>query len=104
MLGLMLTDAAWVVPVFLVLLGLAAGMGATLLTALWMELYGPERLAEIRATAASGSVIASGVAPTLMGWLIDAGVSLTAQAVGCLAYTVLAILLVRHVRRHARAI
>jgi MFS family permease len=104
MLGLMLTDAAWVVPVFLVLLGLAAGMGATLLTALWMELYGPERLAEIRATAASGSVIASGVAPTLMGWLIDAGVSLTAQAAGCLAYTVLAILLVRHVRRHAHPI
>ena len=102
MLGLILTDAAWVVPVFLILLGLAAGMGATLLTALWMELYGAERLAEIRSIAASGSVIASGVAPTLMGWLIDAGVSLTAQAVGCLAYTLVAILLVGRVGRYAR--
>ena len=38
--------AAWGVPLYLVPTGISSGVSATLLTALWMELYGPDRLAE----------------------------------------------------------
>jgi len=94
---------AWGAPVFLVLMGLSAGMSATLLTALWMELFGSARLAEVRATVASASVIASGVAPSIMGLLIDWGVQLSVQAALCLAYVLFASVIAWRVGRYAQA-
>jgi hypothetical protein len=50
-----------------------------------VELYRPERLGEVRATVSAATVIASGTAPSLMGWLINAGAPLSPQASACLA-------------------
>ncbi|MGE0225030.1 MAG: nitrate/nitrite transporter [Acetobacteraceae bacterium] len=96
------TDAPWSAPVFLVLMGLSAGMSATLLTALWMELFGSARLGEVRATVASASVIASGTSPTIMGYGIDWGIALSTQAMGLLVFVVLASAVATRVRAYAR--
>lgn len=93
MLALATSTSAWAVPFYLLPIGLTAGISSTLITAMWVELYGPERLAEIRSLTTALSVLATGLSPTLMGWLIDAHVALASQAVGCLAYTVAAALL-----------
>jgi MFS family permease len=98
MLSILLVSAPWGAPLCLVPMGISSGISATLITALWMALYGPGRLAEVRALAGAGSVIASGVAPSLMGWLVDGGVGLDAQAGGCLAFIVAASLCATRVR------
>ncbi len=103
MVAIAAVQPAWGVPLYLVPTGISSGVSATLLTALWVELYGPERLAEVRATVSAANVIASGVAPSLMGYLIDAGVTLSAQAGGCLAFIVLASCAATRVRFYARS-
>jgi MFS family permease len=92
---------AWGAPLYLIPTGISSGISATLLTALWVELYGPERLAEVRSTVAAANVIASGTAPTLMGFLIDAGVPLAIQANACLVFIIVASLVARRVRIYA---
>jgi MFS family permease len=87
----------WGVPLYLVPTGISGGISATLLTALWVELYGPERLAEVRSSVEAANVIASGTSPIIMGYLIDAGVPLSAQAACCLAYIVAASWIARRV-------
>lgn len=98
MVGIAFVHASWGMPLFLLPTGLSAGLSSTLLTALLVELYGSARLAEVRSVMASASVIASGLAPIVMGFLIDAGVSLERQALACLLYTVLASGLATRVR------
>ena len=65
---------------------------------IWMGMEACARLAEVRSVMASASVIASGLAPIIMGFLIDADVSLERQAVACLVYTVLASAVATRVR------
>lgn len=94
-------QASWGMPLFLLPIGLSGGLSSTLVTALLVELYGSVRLAEVRSVMASASVIASGLAPIIMGFLVDAGVSLELQAVACLIYTLLASAVAAQVRSDA---
>jgi hypothetical protein len=55
-------------------------------TAMWAEVYGTGHLGAIRALAAAMSVVASALAPASMGWLIDAGITIEAIALGSTAY------------------
>ncbi|MEX2630844.1 MAG: MFS transporter [Tistlia sp.] len=64
--------AAW--P-YLVAIGLTSGLNATLMPALWAELYGTRHLGGIKALAAAISVFASALGPPLLGLLLDLGVS-----------------------------
>ncbi len=93
MLALALSNSVWVAPVYLILTGVSSAVASTLATALWMQLYGPEQLGRIRSFVGAWTVIASGASPVVMGLLIDQGVSLQAQALGCFVYMVLASLL-----------
>ena len=70
----------WGVPVFLIATGVTNGITATLLTALWAELFGAARLAEVRSSVESANVIATALSPIAMGMLIDAGFPLADQA------------------------
>lgn len=70
--------------VYLLAVGLTSGVSTTVSTAVWAELFGTARLGAIRAAAAGAGVIASAVAPALSGLLLDAGVTLWWQALGCL--------------------
>jgi sugar phosphate permease len=73
---------------FMGLAGLTSGAAATVVTAMWAEVYGIGHLGAIRALAASLSVVASALAPAFMGWLIDAGVSMETIALGAALYLV----------------
>ncbi|MFN3511950.1 MAG: MFS transporter [Phenylobacterium sp.] len=91
--ALAVSDSPWVAPVYLVLSGVSSAIAGTLATALWVQLYGPERLAGVRSTVEAALVIASGASPILMGVLIDRGIPLSAQAGGAILYMLAASLL-----------
>lgn len=76
----------WGVAAFLLAAGLSNGITTTLITALWAELFGPERLGEIRASVDSASVLATALAPMAMGALIGVGIPLADQALPALVY------------------
>ena len=78
---------------YLALMGLTSGMSTTLMTALWTEFYGVERLGSVRAAMSGAGVVASALAPAMFGVLLDLGISLRSQAGGCLAYVLVASLL-----------
>jgi MFS family permease len=71
---------------FMLLAGLTSGAAATVVTAMWAEVYGVGHLGAIRALATSLSVVASALAPASLGWLIDGGISIEAIALGAAIY------------------
>jgi MFS family permease len=73
------SDDRYAAPAFMLLSGLSLGAANTVLGAIWAELYGTRHLGSIRSLASSGGVLASALAPGLMGYLLDAGVSVTHQ-------------------------
>ena len=85
--------------IYLMAMGVTSGMSATIVTAVWAELYGVLHLGAIRALAAALSVLSSALSPVSIGWMIDRGVSMETVALLCLAYLGLAILLVLPVVR-----
>jgi len=85
-----LWDSAYAVPVFMVLSGLSIGSANTVQGALWAELYGTRHLGAIRSLASAGMVFASALAPGLMGYLFDAGLTAAQQLLMLAAYTLLA--------------
>jgi predicted MFS family arabinose efflux permease len=83
-------SAPWIAPVYMILMAASMAFGSTLATALWVDLFGSVELARVRSAVEAGTVIASGASPIVMGMLIDAGIALSWQALGCCAYAVLA--------------
>lgn len=85
-LALAASDAPYMAPVFFALLGVGAGATTSILGTLWAELYGVAHLGAIRAFAQAASVFSTGLAPAVLGLLIDAGIGVSAIALGCAAY------------------
>ena len=85
-------SAAYVLPVFMALAGLAHGGASTVHGALWADLYGTGHVGAIRSVVAAGMVFASALSPGLIGILLDAGVSLHGQFVAMGAYCLVAAL------------
>ena len=86
-------DGLWVAVVFMVLLGISVGSYATLASPFFAEKYGTLHLGAIKSVTSAIMVFSSAIAPVLMGWLIDAGVSMEAQALGAALYVAVAVLL-----------
>ena len=93
MVMLYLSSSVWIAPLYLVLTGVSSAVASTLSTALWMQLYGQGQLGRIRSLVGAWSVVASGASPVIMGVLIDQGITLRLQALGCLAFILIASLL-----------
>jgi len=74
-----LITPVWGVYLFMFLLGISSGLTATLLGALWPEVYGLANLGGIRAIVVSAIVLATALGPGLSGELIDKGIALPAQ-------------------------
>jgi MFS family permease len=72
-------DSRWILPAAVALIGVTIGCSAAVSGALWAELYGTLHLGAIRAMVAGAVVLASAIAPGLVGVLLDAGISLDAQ-------------------------
>ncbi|KAG1248985.1 hypothetical protein G6F65_019315 [Rhizopus arrhizus] len=80
----------WVAIPYFALFGITSALVNVLATALWVEIFGPNRLASVRASVEAMNVLATGASPLLLGLLIDAGVALAHQALACAMYCLLA--------------
>ena len=83
-------DSLWVAVVFMTLLAVSVGIYSTLSSPFFAEMYGSLHLGSIKSVTTAAMVFSSAVAPVLMGWLIDRGVSMEAMAVGAAGYVMLA--------------
>lgn len=81
---------AWVAAVFMLGLGVTAGLSPTVVGAMWAEVYGVLHLGAIRAMAQSIMVFGTAASPVLMGVLIDGGVGMNAMAWGAVGWVILA--------------
>ncbi len=84
------SDGYWVAPVFMALFGINAGLTVVLTGAIWAELYGLSHLGAIRSFGAAAMVFSTGLAPAVLGLLIDLGVTLERQSAVMGAYCILA--------------
>ena len=79
--------AGWV---FMGMMAISIGFYSTLSSPFYSEMYGTRHLGSIKSLTSSAMVFATAIAPVVMGWLIDAGVSMNTMAMGGAAYTLLA--------------
>ncbi len=98
----------WGIYAFMFLVGLSYGFTATLIGALWPEVYGVRNLGSVRAIAVAASVAATAIGPGLTGYLIDRGTSLPTQMIylsaWCAAASVILALTGPYIlRRNAKA-
>ena len=77
-------------PVFMALAGVTAGLSGVVTGALWAELYGTRHLGAIRAMVSALGVFGTAASPVLMGWMIDAGVTMSAMLGGAAVYAAVA--------------
>lgn len=85
------SDAVWAGLFFLAMCGATSGASSTLLGTLWAEIYGVRHLGAIRALVTACTVVSSALSPAMMGWALDAGVSIEAIALVCAVYVVVGI-------------
>lgn len=80
---------AWIAPLYLALAGVSMGLSGTLMGVLWPELYGTRHLGAIRSMVQACMVLATALAPVLVGLLLDHGFTM-AQVAGGLMLWVMA--------------
>ena len=85
-----------------ILMGVAGGGQATLMNAVWAELYGTRHLGAIKAATAAIMVLGSALGPGLSGWLIDIGIDFEIQQLLYAATFLVAALLTLPASRQAR--
>lgn len=73
--------------------GIGMGLGMTISSALWAELYGTKYLGTIRGVLTGLMVLSTALAPILLGYLLDQGMSLEGLLMGLFWVNVLGILL-----------
>lgn len=92
-LGLLLLglfDSFATATAFMCLMGISVGVYSTLSSPFYAELYGTLHLGAIKSLTTSTMVLATAVAPVLMGALADRGTSMEHMALGGAAYTLAA--------------
>jgi len=73
----------WSAAVFMVFIGMTSGICSVTHSAMWAEIYGVSHLGAIKALGTALMVVSSALSPPIMGWAIDAGVSMEKIAVSC---------------------
>lgn len=97
-------SSIWVIVALMVLIGLTGGAAATIMGAIWPELFGVKHLGEIRALTFSAMVAASAASPLLTGLLIDLGIAFPLQLAAMSAYALLASVLMGLIQPRLSAI
>lgn len=82
-------DHFLIAPIFLILIGLTAGVSGTVVGSMWAEIYGVTHLGAIRAMATSIMVLGTAGSPILIGLLVDRGVSFEAIAAAAAGWCVM---------------
>lgn len=80
--ALILVDSPIAAIVYLALFGVSAAIDIKLGTILWQELYSPDTIGYVRSKFEAVRIVATGLAPFVVGWLLDNGVGLDHQLVG----------------------
>ena len=70
---LLLNDAPYLVYFYMGLMGFSVGIGGTITTAMWVEVYGRKHLGAIKSMVMSLAVFSTAVSPPLVGWLFENG-------------------------------
>jgi MFS family permease len=70
-----LSDSAWITPVYLILIGISSGFGSTIKSALQAELFGTTFLGTVRSLFTALMVVSTALGPAAFGLLLDAGLS-----------------------------
>lgn len=86
--SLAMLDNVFGALLFFALLGIGWGLTAVMIGTIWAELYGVTHLGAIRAFAAALNVFASGLAPPILGVLLDWQMTAEAIAAACATYCV----------------
>jgi MFS family permease len=68
--------AAWIVWLYLFLIGVSTAIAHTALSAMWAEIYGVAHLGAIRSVTTAIGVLASALGPVTLGTLMDHGISI----------------------------
>ena len=90
LLALSTGDAFAVAALFMGLMAVSVGFYSTLSSPFFSEMYGTLHLGSIKSVTTAAMVFATALAPAVMGWLIDSGLSMSAMARGAALYTLLA--------------
>jgi len=90
LLALAAGDGFYIAVIYMGLLAVSVGIYSTLSSPFFSEMYGTLHLGSIKSLTTAAMVFATAIAPVVMGWLIDAGVSMGAMALGGTAYTLIA--------------
>ncbi|MFO7728288.1 MAG: MFS transporter, partial [Desulfonatronovibrio sp.] len=77
-------SSAWVALVYLGLVGVTQGFASTAAGAVWAERYGVTHLGAIRSMAQATMVVATSIAPVLVGFLLDLRIGVTVLSL-CMA-------------------
>jgi len=67
--------------VFLALTGLTVGFQSTVIAPFWSEMYGNKHLGSIKSLGTSVMVFCTALSPVIIGWYIDAGISMDRLAI-----------------------
>jgi MFS family permease len=70
-----ISDSAWITPVYLILIGISSGFGSTIKSALQAELFGVTFLGTVRSLFTALMVVSTALGPAAFGILLDAGLS-----------------------------
>ncbi|MDQ2068691.1 MFS transporter [Natronospira bacteriovora] len=73
MIVIWLGNSIWWMPLYMALFGLTAGTSATIVAAIWAEMYGTRHLGSIRSIYTSLMVFSTAASPWLMGSMLDGG-------------------------------
>jgi len=90
MLILASSNSLAVAVMFMVLLAVSVGSYSTLSSPFFSEMYGSLHLGSIKSVTTAAMVFSSAIAPVLMGWLIDRGISMETMATASAVYVLLA--------------
>jgi MFS family permease len=64
-------EANWAAFVYMALTGVTMGLGSTLKSALWAEMYGTKMIGTVQSLFASLMVLSTSISPILVGWMLD---------------------------------
>ena len=78
---------AWV---FLAVAGVGSGIRMTVVPAMWADHCGPRHIGAVKSATTTLGVFGSALGPPLMGWMLDANVTLPAMALASMFYMAVA--------------
>lgn len=64
-------EGGWAAFVYMALIGVTMGIGSTLKSALWAELYGTQMIGTVQSLFATLMVFSTALSPILVGWMLD---------------------------------